>query len=157
MPHLVAAVTGTAALLRASGLAFEVVKVLGVAHRLYMASATWRDRSALVVSEDLPPRSARQIVASAVLVNPLNPKLTIFLFAFLPQFVPAGGGGPVPRTLALSAVFMVLTFVVLALYAVFAASVRTRLLDRPRVVDRPRRTFALSFLALGANLAVTER
>ncbi len=157
VPHLVAAVTGTAALLRASGLAFEVVKVLGVAYLLYMAWATWRDRSALVVSADLPPRSARQIVASAVLVNLLNPKLTIFFFAFLPQFVPAGGGGPVPRMLALSAVFMVMTFVVFALYGVFAASVRTRLLDRPRVVDRLRRTFAVSFLALAAKLAVTER
>jgi len=116
VPHLAAAITGTAALLRASGLAFEVVKVLGVAYLLYMAWMTWRDKGALVVSEDLPPRLARQIVASAVLVNLLNPKLTIFFFAFLPQFVPAGAGQPVLRMLALSAVFMVMTFVVFALY-----------------------------------------
>jgi len=157
VPHLTAAVTGTAALLRASGVAFEVVKVLGVAYLLYMAWATWRDRSTLVVSEDLPPRSARQIVTSAVLVNLLNPKLTIFFFAFLPQFVPAGSGQPVPRMLALSAVFMVMTFVVFALYGVFAASVRTRLLNRPRIVDRLRRGFAVSFGALGAKLALTDR
>ncbi len=109
------------------------------------------------MSQDLPPRSARQIVASAVLVNLLNPKLTIFFFAFLPQFVPAGAAQPVPRMLALSAVFMAMTFVVFALYGVFAASVRTRLLDRPRVVDRLRRAFAASFFALGAKLAFTER
>jgi len=116
VPHLAAAITGTAALLRASGLAFEVVKVLGVAYLLCMAWMTWRDKGALVVIEDLPPRSARPIMASAVLVNLLNPKLTIFFFAFLPQFVPAGAGQPVLRMLALSAVFMVMTFVVFALY-----------------------------------------
>jgi hypothetical protein len=66
-----------------------------VAYLLYMAWTTWRDKSALVVSEDLPPGSARQIVTSAVLVTLLNPKLTIFFFAFLPQFVPAGAGQPV--------------------------------------------------------------
>ncbi len=157
VPHLVAAVTGTAALLRVGGLAFEVVKILGVAYLLYMAWATWRDKSALVVSEDLPVRSARQIVTSAVLVNLLNPKLTIFFFAFLPQFLPAGAGQPVPRMLALSVVFMAMTFVVFALYGVFAASVRTRLLDRPRIVERLRRAFAVSFVALGAKLALTER
>ena len=157
VPHLVAAMTGTAALLRASGLAFEVVKVLGVAYLLYMAWATWRDKSALVVSEDLPARSARQLVSSAVLVNLLNPKLTIFFFAFLPQFVPVDAASPVPRMLALSGVFMAMTFVVFALYGVFAASVRTRLLDRPRIVDRLRRAFAVSFVALGAKLALTER
>jgi len=157
VPHLVAAMTGTAALLRASGLAFEVVKVLGVAYLLYMAWATWRDKSALVVSEDLPARSARQIVSSAMLVNLLNPKLTVFFFAFLPQFVPVDAASPVPRMLALSGVFMAMTFVVFALYGVFAASVRTRLLDRPRIVDRLRRAFAVSFVALGAKLALTER
>jgi len=157
VPHLIAAITGTAALLRASGLAFEVVKVLGVAYLLYMAWATWRDTSALVVSQDLPARSARQIVSSAVLVNLLNPKLTLFFFAFLPQFVPVDAASPVPRMLALSGVFMAMTFVVFALYGVFAASVRTRLLDRPRIVDRLRRAFAVSFVALGAKLALTER
>jgi len=122
-----------------------------------MAWATWRDKSALVVSQDLPPRSARQIVTSAVLMNLLNPKLTIFFFAFLPQFVPVDAGSPVPRMLALSAVFMAMTLVVFALYGMFAASVRTRLLDRPGIVDRLRRAFAVSFVALGAKLALTER
>jgi len=93
----------------------------------------------------------------AVLVNLLNPKLTIFFFAFLPQFVPVDAASPVPRMLALSGVFMAMTFVVFALYGAFAASVRTRLLDRPRIVDRLRRSFAVSFVALGVKLALTER
>lgn len=156
VPHLLAAVTGTAAVLRAGGVAFEVVRVLGVAYLLYMAWATWRDRSLLTVAEGAPPRSDRQVVTTAVLVNLLNPKLTLFFFAFLPQFVPPGGPA-LGTMLALSGVFMAMTFVVFAGYGLFAAAVRTRLLDRPRSVDGLRRAFAASFLALGAKLALTER
>ena len=157
LPHLLAAVTGTAALLRASGLAFEVVKVLGVAYLLYLAWTTWRDTSVLRVEPDGRQPSVRQVITSAVLVNLLNPKLTIFFFAFLPQFVPAGSPHPLARLLALSGVFMLITFVVFACYGVLAASVRTSLVSRPVVVDRLRRAFALSFLALGARLATTAR
>lgn len=157
VPHLAAAITGTAALLRASGLAFQTVKVLGVAYLLFMAWSTWRDKTVLTVEADAAPRSAGRVIRSAVLVNLLNPKLTIFFFAFLPQFVPTGSPHAAARLLGLSAVFMAMTFVVFAVYGVFAASVRTRLLQRPRVVDRLRRVFAVSFVALGAKLATTAR
>ena len=157
VPHLAAAVTGTAALLRTSGVAFETVKILGVIYLLYMAWSTWRDSSALSVTSGSDPRPARRVVASAVLVNLLNPKLTLFFFAFLPQFVPATDPHPLSRMLVLSAVFMLMTFVVFAGYGVFAASVRTHLIDRPRVVDRLRKVFAASFAGLAVKLATTDR
>jgi threonine/homoserine/homoserine lactone efflux protein len=157
VPHLAAAITGTAALLHASGLAFETVKYLGVAYLLYMAWSTWRDRSVLSVEADASPRSAATVIRSAVLINLLNPKLTIFFFAFLPQFVPGNSPHAVARLLGLSAVFMLMTFVVFALYGGFAAAVRTHLLERPRIVDLLRRAFAVSFVALGAKLATTAR
>ena len=156
VPHLAAAVTGAAALLQASGRAFEVLRLLGVGYLLYMAVATWRDRSALTVQQDAAPLSARRIITSAVLVNLLNPKLTLFFFAFLPQFV-GGDGAALPEMLGLSAVFMLMTFVVFAAYGVFAADVRSRVVARPGVVNRVRQAFALSFVALGARLAVTDR
>lgn len=157
VPHLAAAATGTASVLRAGGLAFQLIKVLGVAYLLYLAWSTWRDTSLLTVQQDPTPRSARRVIGSAVLVNLLNPKLTIFFFAFLPQFVPTDAPHALPRVLALSAVFMLMTFVVFALYGVFAAAARTHLVDRPRVVERLRRAFAVSFVALGAKLATTTR
>jgi len=157
VPYLAAAITGTAALLRASGLAFEVVKVLGVAYLLYMAWMTWRDKGALGRERGSAAAVGAADRGLGGAGEPADPKLTIFFFAFLPQFVPAGTGQPVLRMLALSAVFMVMTFVVFALYGVFAASGRIRLLERPRIVDRLRRTFAVSFVALGAKLALTER
>ena len=157
LPHLAAAVTGTAALLRASGLAFEAVKLAGVAYLLYMAWSTWRDRGALVVDGPRAPRSARRVVGSAILVNVLNPKLTVFFLAFLPQFVPAGSPHQVPTMLLLSGVFMAMTLVVFVAYGLFAAGVRRHLVERPRIVDRVRKVFAASFVALGVKLAATSR
>jgi len=157
VPHLVAAITGAAALLHASGVAFQVLKVLGVLYLLYMAWSTWRDRGALIISTDAAPRSSRQVIASAVLVNLLNPKLTIFFFAFLPQFVPAGSSGALAHLLALSAIFMAMTFVVFAVYGVFAAGMRTHLIERPRIIAKVRKVFALAFVALGARLATTTQ
>jgi threonine/homoserine/homoserine lactone efflux protein len=157
VPHLTAAVTGTAALLRASGLAFEIVKFLGVAYLLYMAWASWRDKTALVVDDQRTEKSAWRVISSAILLNLLNPKLTLFFFAFLPQFVPPGSPHELRRLLALSAVFMVMTFVVFTIYGVFAAGVRRHLIDRPKIVRRIRQAFAASFVALGVKLAATAR
>jgi len=159
VPHLAAAVTGLAALLHTSAVAFQVLKYLGVAYLLFMAWSTLRERGALTVEPDAgPARSSRQVIVSAVLVNVLNPKLTIFFFAFLPQFVgPGDGGSTLPAMLGLSAVFMAATFAVFALYGLFAAAVRDHVVSRPAVMAWMRRVFAASFVALGARLAVTDR
>jgi threonine/homoserine/homoserine lactone efflux protein len=154
---MLAAITGLAALLHASAVAFEAIKYAGVAYLLYMAWATLKERGALVVEADGAPRPDRQVIASAVLVNLLNPKLSIFFFAFLPQFVGAGEEGPLLRMVELSFAFMAMTFAVFAVYGVFAASVREYVVLRPRVVAWMRRAFAAAFVALGAKLAVAER
>ena len=157
VPHLAAAITGAAAVLRASGVAFETIKFLGVAYLLYMAWATWRDKGALALDVEAAPRSAIRVIRSAVLINLLNPKLTMFFVAFLPQFVPRDDPHAVTSMLGLSAVFMAMTFVVFAAYGIFAASVRTHLIARPRIVIRVRRIFAASFVGLSAKLAATAR
>ncbi len=157
VPHMVAAITGLAALLHASAVAFEILKYLGVAYLLYMAWATLKDKDAIVVEDDPAPRSAARTMVSGVLINVLNPKLTLFFFAFLPQFVPAGEPGSVPRMLLLSGIFMLATFVVFCIYGVLAAGVRHHVLSRPRVLAWLRRIFAGSFAALGAKLALTTQ
>jgi threonine/homoserine/homoserine lactone efflux protein len=156
VPHVVAALTGLAALLHASAVAFEVVRLAGVAYLLWMAWGAIRERGALAVTPDATPRSARQVVVAGVLANLLNPKLTIFFFAFLPQFVSADGAPLVPM-LGLSAVFMAVTFAVFVVYGLLAAAVRDRILARPAVMAWMRRTFAASFVVLSARLAFAER
>ncbi|MBQ0877432.1 LysE family translocator [Streptomyces rochei] len=159
VPHLLATVTGVAAVLHASATAFQVLKYAGVAYLLYMAWATLRDKEALVVARETPAGTvpAGRVILRGVLINILNPKLTLFFFAFLPQFVDPAEAGALPRMLLLGGVFMLVTFVVFAGYGVLAASVRSHVISRPRVMAWLRRGFAGSFVALGAKLAFTAR
>ena len=157
LPHLLAAITGLAALLHASGVAFETIKYLGVGYLLWMAWNTWRDRGVLTVDNASSPRTAWAVIRTGVTINLLNPKLTIFFVAFLPQFVPAGTPLASARMLALSGVFMALTFVVFAAYGACAALLRDKVLARPEVVDRIRRIFAVSFAGLAGRLAFESR
>ncbi|MET8079111.1 LysE family translocator [Streptomyces sp. NPDC005303] len=155
VPHVLATVTGLAALLNASAVAFQAVKYAGVAYLLYMAWATVRDKEVIDVDEGGAPRSAGRVILRGVLINLLNPKLTIFFLAFLPQFVSPSEPRALPHMLALSGVFMLATFVVFAGYGVLAASVRSHVISRPRVMSWLRRSFAGSFVLLGAKLATT--
>ena len=157
VPHMAAAITGLAALLHASALAFQALKYLGVAYLLYLAWSTLRERGALKIERETGPRSATKVIVSAILINLLNPKLSIFFFAFLPQFVSADEPQPLARMLELSAVFMLLTFAVFVGYGMFAAAIRNHVISRPRVLTWMRRTFAGAFVALGAKLALAER
>lgn len=156
VPHMAAAITGVAALLNASAVAFGVVKYLGVAYLVYLAWRTLRDEGTIAVEEQAPS-SDRTVITTAVLINVLHPKLTTFFFAFLPQFVAPGSPHAVGRMLGLSTIFMALTFAVFALYGVLAARAREQVLARPRVMRWLRRAFAGSFLALGTKLALTKQ
>ncbi|HET7715554.1 MAG TPA: LysE family translocator [Bauldia sp.] len=157
VPHMAAAITGLAALLHASAVAFEVFKYLGVAYLLFMAWSTLRERGALRVDTEVDARSALQVTVTAILINILNPKLSIFFLAFLPQFVASDDPAPLLDMLWLSAVFMAMTFVVFVGYGLFAAAIRDRVISRPRVITWMRRGFAAAFVALGARLALSER
>ena len=97
------------------------------------------------------------MTVNAIPINILNPKLSIFFLAFLPQFVSGDEPHPLSRMLELSVVFMLLTFVVFVGYGLFAASIRSHVISRPRVLTWMRRSFAAAFVALGAKLALADR
>lgn len=157
VPHMLAAVTGLAALLHASALAFEAVKVAGVAYLLYIAWMTWREKGVLEVKADSAERSDWQVIRHAVLVNLLNPKLSVFFLAFLPQFVRPGAGDELAQLLGLSATFMLMTFVIFAIYGLLAHAFRKAVVESQQVQAWLRRGFAASFAGLGANLALADR
>ncbi|RLQ86889.1 LysE family translocator [Notoacmeibacter ruber] len=157
LPHMAAAITGLAALLHASALAFEVIKYAGVVYLLYMAWQTLKTGGPLTVESDGKSKSDRQVILSAILINVLNPKLSIFFFAFLPQFVEVETAGALPQMIELSTIFMMMTFVVFACYGVFAATVRQRLLSSAEAMTWLRRSFAAVFVGLGVRLALAER
>jgi threonine/homoserine/homoserine lactone efflux protein len=157
LPHMAAAIVGLAALLYTSALAFETLKYVGVAYLLYMAWKTLREQGALQVKEGAGGRASSDVIFSAIAINLLNPKLSIFFFAFLPQFVAADAPDRVARMLQLSGVFMLMTFVVFVGYGLFAASLRHHVISRPQVLTWMRRSFAGAFVALGLKLALAER
>ena len=157
VPHMAAAILGLAALLHTSVLAFQTFKYLGVAYLLYMAWMTLKEHGALKIEKEVGARSATQVIVSAILINILNPKLSIFFFAFLPQFVSTEETRPLLRMSELSAVFMALTFVVFVGYGLFAAAIRNHVISRPKVLVWMRHTFAGAFALLGAKLAFADR
>jgi len=157
IPHMAAAITGLAAVLHTSAVAFETLKYLGVAYLLYMAWNTLKEKGGLSVDENVAPRSAGKVITSGILINILNPKLSIFFFAFLPQFVSTTEPNALSKMLELSGVFMLVTLVVFAGYGIFAASIRSHVVSRPKVLTWMRRTFAGAFVMLGAKLALADR
>ena len=157
VPHMAAAILGLAALLHASALAFQSFKYAGVAYLLYMAVQTLRERGALKVETVTDSRSALRVVIDGILINILNPKLSIFFVAFLPQFIAVDDPHPLARLLELSGVFMAVTFIVFAIYGLFAAAMRDQVVSRPNVMKWMRRSFAGAFALLGAKLAFADR
>ena len=157
LPHLLASILGLSALLHTSALAFEVLKYAGAAYLLYLAYATWRDRSAFAMNDTPIVATLRSLIIRGFLLNILNPKLTIFFLAFLPQFVTPGSSAPALQMLVLSGVFMAMTFAVFVVYGLLANVFRRAVIESPRVQNWLRRSFAAAFAGLGLNLAFAQR
>lgn len=157
VPHLTLALAGAAALLATSQVAFEAVKWLGVAYLLYLAWGTWRQGGVFAPVAEPEATSAARVIGSAVLVNLLNPKLTLFFFVFLPMFVDPAADGAVLRMAGLGLATMAITLVIFAGYGVCTAWLRHRVVRRPVVMRWLGRSFAAAFVALAAMLAVTAR
>jgi len=157
VPHLLATVLGLAAVMHTSALALQVLKYAGVAYLFYVAYATWRDKSAFAVDGTLARVRPSALVVKAFLLNILNPKLTIFFLAFLPQFVQPDASQPLVHLLVLSAVFMAMTVIVFVAYGFVAHAFRKTVIESARVQRWLRCTFAAAFAGLGAKLAFSER
>jgi len=156
VPHMMAAMLGLAAVLHTSALAFAALKWGGVIYLLYMSWQALRESGTLAVEGEIGERSSGRIIVTGFLINILNPKLSIFFLAFLPQFIAADEVHVLARMLELSGAFMA-TLAVFVVYGLCAASVREHVISRPRVMAWLRRTFAAGFAALGAKLAFAER
>jgi threonine/homoserine/homoserine lactone efflux protein len=154
VPAMLAAILGLAAVLHSSAIAFEIVKYAGAAFLLYLAWGTLRDRSMLSVTPDEAPGKLGAIALKGTLINVLNPKLSLFFLAFLPQFLSGAPETANREMLTLGGVFMLMTFTVFVLYGSFAAATRDKVLSSPRAMTWLRRAFAASFAGLGLKLAL---
>lgn len=156
IPAAVASIIGLAALLHTSALAFQVIKFLGVAYLFYMAWKVLKDDTVLEVSENKERVGYIRIATSGTLLNVLNPKLSLFFLAFLPQFISPTATNATASLVGLTIVFMVMTFLVFVVYGAFAAYARDYVIHRPSVMKWIKRSFAGTFGFLGARLAVSN-
>jgi threonine/homoserine/homoserine lactone efflux protein len=157
VPHLLATILGLAAVMHTSAVAFQILKFAGVAYLLYLALVTWTDKTAFTIDDSSSENSSISIMVKAFFLNILNPKLTIFFLAFLPQFIKPASTSSLLQMFILSSVFMVMTFVVFVIYGFLAHSFRKIVIESSRVQKLLRRSFATAFFGLSANLALSDR
>jgi len=157
LPHLMASIQGLSAIMHMSALAFQVVKFAGTAYLLYLAWSMWRDKGVLGFGDTGKRKGLWQVAVKGVLINILNPKLSIYFLAFLPLFVPSGTTSPLIQMFLMSAVFMAMTLVIFILYGISANSVRVYVTKSPKWIVRLQRSFAVVFALLSVKLATTQQ
>ncbi|MUO80074.1 LysE family translocator [Agrobacterium vitis] len=157
LPHMAAASFGLAAILAANETLFQAVKIAGVVYLLYMAASLWRGGEIEMSQEQPQPYNALRIIGKAVLINLLNPKLSLFFLAFLPQFVDGKAPQAIRQFVLCSGLFMAMTFIVFALYGWMASGLRKHILSKPRTVKTLYKGFSAAFLLMSVRLALAER
>lgn len=156
VPSLLASIMGLAIILHTSALFFQIVKYIGVAYLLYLAWSMLKSSGALKLNESQDKQSLSTVAFKGFLINILNPKLTIFFLAFLPQFIPAQAQSSTVNMLILGLIFMAMTFFVFVIYGLLATTVRNYVIHSEKISTIIQRIFAGSFAALGLKLAFTN-
>ena len=158
VPHMAAALTGLAAVLHGSPMAFNSLKLCGVAYLAYMAYGLITSKTtAPAAAEDAYGRTVMEVIVKAIMINLLNPKLSLFFLAFLPQFIDATAPDALSLMIEASLAFMALTFIIFAIYGLCAAAIRRHVIERPMIATWINRSFGLAFLAMATKLAMTQR
>jgi threonine/homoserine/homoserine lactone efflux protein len=157
IPHLSASILGLSAILHMSALAFQAVKYAGAAYLLYLAWSMWRETGALKFNSPSTQNGLWQIATKGILINILNPKLSIFFLAFLPLFVSPKASSPIFQMIILSLIFMAMTLIIFILYGISANGVRRYVVNSPKAIRWLQRSFAATFAVLGVKLAMTEQ
>ena len=156
VPHLLAAALGLTALLHTSALVFGIVRYAGVAYLLYLAFTMWKQSGSLELDERAGAQGHARTIGRAVLINLLNPKLTLFFLAFLPQFAPAGAQSGFSSLAILAGVFMLMTLVIFVAYGLLASAARRAFVESSRAATWIQRSFALVLAAFAIRLAIAE-
>ena len=157
VPHLLATILGLAALMHTSAMAFQLLKWAGVVYLFYVAWGTWRDKSAFQLDDNPSKTHTLGLISKAILMNVLNPKLTIFFLAFLPQFIPANSTHVLAPMLLLSAIFMLMTLAVFVVYGLLAHTFRHFVVESARVQTSLRYGLTAAFIGLASKLALTDK
>jgi threonine/homoserine/homoserine lactone efflux protein len=154
--HTSLAAFGIAALLRASPVAFQAVKLAGGAYLVWIGIKALVSHG-LSGAHERPPQPLLTVFRQSVIGNMLNPKVTLFFIVFLPQFVdPATAGSVAKQMLMLGLLFMLQTVVVFSAFGLAAGAIGAWLKRRPRVGVWLDRVAGATFIALGLRVALRD-
>lgn len=157
VPHILASILGLSAIMNMSAQVFSIIKWIGALYLLYLAWNMWHEAGTLEINKKSLETSFINIIMKAIAINLLNPKLTIFFFAFLPLFVSRNSTSPTFEMILLSAVFMGITLIVFALYGILASGVSAYLTNSAKAVKRLQQAFALALAGFAVKLAFSEK
>jgi threonine/homoserine/homoserine lactone efflux protein len=157
VPHMLAAMLGLSAIMQAGSMVFEVIRYAGVIYLVFMGFSMIRDAGTLPLDDgnaSIDPMGP--VVWRGILLNVLNPKLTVFFFAFLPQFLDASPGLLDSKLIGLGGIFMLMTLVVFAVYALASAAIRDLVLAAPVARRWIERALGALLIGFAARLALTD-
>ncbi len=157
IPQLTASILGLSAILHMSALAFQSIKYAGAIYLLYLAWSMWRETGTVDINSHSHKKGLWKIITKGVLINILNPKLSIFFLAFLPLFISPNSSSPMFEMLILGNIFMAMTLIIFILYGVLANGFRTYVMNSPKLLIWLKRSFAATFAAFGVKLAMTSK
>jgi threonine/homoserine/homoserine lactone efflux protein len=155
--HTILATLGLGAILRTSEMLFLGLKLVGAAYLVYMGIGLLRAKDTDLAVDAAPPRSLRRLFMAGALSNISNPKIAIFFFAFLPQFVLPGAARPTLTIFVLGLVFAALTFMIKGPVGLSAGLLSGWLRARPSVQRWIPRCSGVVLIGLGAKLAFERR
>ncbi len=154
--HTLAVALGLAAIVKASALAFTVLKIAGALYLLWLARQAWR-AGAEIGESKTPLLSGGELYQRGIVMNLTNPKVSLFFLAFLPQFADPRRGSMTTQFLELGALFILATLIVFGGLSMVAGGVGERFRRSPGALRLVNRAAAAVFVALAVKLAIAER
>ena len=154
LPHILTSLLGISVLLNTNEIIFQLFKLVGVMYLFYLAFNIWMQDGIIAVGKPKDKKSFIRICFRGFMINILNPKLSIFFLAFLPQFIPINEVFPLKLMFTMSAIFMALTLIIFLIYGATASRFRDYVISSPVLTQWIQRSFAVAFAAFGLKLAL---
>ncbi len=154
--HTALAALGIAALIRSSQIAFDVVRYAGAAYLAWIGIQALRRRSSFSIEGRDDRRTLGVIYRQSVVGNMLNPKVTLFFLAFLPQFVDSQAGAVAWQMALLGLIFMAQTVVIFGAVALFSGWIGGWIRRKPAIGERLNVFAGLTFIGLGIRVALPD-
>lgn len=156
IPHLTAGILGLSAILHTSAFIFQIIKIIGVIYLIYLGYGLLVNKSTIKINEEFELKQNLKIIGKGILINLLNPKLTLFFFSFLPQFISDSSSNYFYQMILLSIIFMGLTLVIFIIYGILANYFKQLFMKSPQMIKRIQQSFGAIMIGFAVKLALSE-